>query len=221
MAVVESSSTSRPNASVKWDSEVVSFLPAAAAICLLNVNLSVSAITTACAVLALAGIIPVLNKFSTPNCFIETLLKGFVLLDERKSHFALLSSRFFFKSQLLDSSPLQAFPHYLPLSLLLCCIDAARSPRSRTKQSSYFFLPSHFGDQQFEALFSPTSTFNFFITSFAMSATSMFFSIMNSVMSSTNTSILRAERFSSPHSMRPATQYTAVSNSTSTPARDP
>ena len=47
--VESSSTTSRPNASMKRESDVVRFLHAAAAICLLNFNLSVGAIPTACA----------------------------------------------------------------------------------------------------------------------------------------------------------------------------
>ena len=63
--VENSSSTSGPCVSRNEDNEVTLFLPAAAAICLLNFNLSVGDISTAWAPQVLAGIIPARNKFLT------------------------------------------------------------------------------------------------------------------------------------------------------------
>ena len=73
---------SEPHASINKDREVVLFLPAAAAICLLNFNLSVGTIPTTWAPQVLADIISERSNFLTPlscNSF-ETL----ILLDERK-----------------------------------------------------------------------------------------------------------------------------------------
>ena len=62
-----SSSTSWPYVSMNKDREVELFLLVAAAICLLNFNLSVGDIPTAWTPQVLAGIIPARNNFLTPT----------------------------------------------------------------------------------------------------------------------------------------------------------
>ena len=63
------------------------FLPAAAAICLLNLNISVGAIPTACAPQVLAGTIPARNNFWTSHLHVA-LLEGLVLLNKREPNLA-------------------------------------------------------------------------------------------------------------------------------------
>ena len=75
----------------------VLFLPGAAAICLLNLNLSVGAIPTAWATQVIASTIPARNSFLTPaSCNSVGKLYAFY---KRKPDFAHLSSRFFFRSK--------------------------------------------------------------------------------------------------------------------------
>ena len=74
------------------DREVVLFLPAVAAICLLDFNLSVGAIPNAWTPRVLAAVIPARSNFLTPT-FKKTLVKGLPY-----TSFFL----FFFRSQLLD-----------------------------------------------------------------------------------------------------------------------
>ena len=78
-----------------------SFAPAAAAIYLLNLSLSVGAMPTAWPPHALARIKPVLDNFLTP--VLMWLFWKVLFPDKRESHLALLSSRPFFRFQLLGS----------------------------------------------------------------------------------------------------------------------
>ena len=104
-----------------------SFAPAAAAICLLNLSLSVGAMPTAWPPHALAGIKPVLDNFLT-------VLSGF----SGRSYFpSRISPRTSFFSTFLSlpaawfsfSSLLQAFRHSSPQPLLLsCCIPDTSPP---------------------------------------------------------------------------------------------
>ena len=120
--------------------------PAAAAICLLNCNVSVRAK-------------PYRMRSPRP-CWHHTrsqqlldthlhvaLLESFILLDKRESHFALLSSRLFFRSQVLDFGSQVDSKRFHCLSSLLrvpCCIDAPLLPRNHTTRSSCSFLPFSF-----------------------------------------------------------------------------
>ena len=90
--------------SMKSDKETDSFLPAAAAICLLFCSLSVGAKPTACPLHALAG------DQSRPQQLPHTsphvnFLKDPIFRNKRGSHITLLPSRLLFCSQLLRSCP--------------------------------------------------------------------------------------------------------------------
>ena len=86
----------------KREREVDPFFPAAAAICCLNFNLSVGAISTACHLHVLAATIPARNDFLTPTSMQLFWKALFFFVSENLTlHFFILA--FFFGSQPLDS----------------------------------------------------------------------------------------------------------------------
>ena len=98
-----SSSTSRPYASMNKDREVVLFLSAEAAICLLNFNLSVGA-KNHCTDSPRPRWHHTRSQQLLDAHLHVVLLEGPVLLDERESHLALFLSRFSFRSQFFSGS---------------------------------------------------------------------------------------------------------------------
>ena len=95
-----SSTNSKPYASMNKDSKVVLFLPAAAAICLLNFN-SPWELSPPRGLQVLAGIMSARRFLDTHHHV--SLSTSFILLDNREPHLALFSPRFFFRSLLLDA----------------------------------------------------------------------------------------------------------------------
>ena len=128
-----------PYTAMNKESEVDSFLPAAAAAtCLLNFNLSVGAIPRP----ALPTLSRGPGQFSTAsslrsscNSFENAL---FLLMSENLTlHFFLLAFSFAPNLLTLSSSPFQAFQHDLPSSLLPpCCIHVTFLTNNQTRQSS-------------------------------------------------------------------------------------